>query len=230
VARQVAQESTAGIHSGSRVVDLGCGTGLFSAPLTSRGCEGTGVDASAAMSSRALKEGRLSRVVVADVASSSLSDDFADAVVCANTLHLHQDPGAVFEEAARVVRPGGLVVWVSPAPGLDQTIVRRADLASGRGFVASTRAAMVRGLINLPGRLAVVPFRRPEDVIRTLKAAKRHGLETVSETVFDNVQYVVATKAIGRADSLSESEGFDRQDQCPAIDGEEELTPPASHA
>ena len=54
-------------------VDLGCGTGLFSEPLTRRGWRTIGVDSSPVMLKRAREQKRCSELVLADVVDTGLS-------------------------------------------------------------------------------------------------------------------------------------------------------------
>ena len=101
------------------VLELGCGTGVVARALASRaGFSGpiTGVDQSRVLLDAARRlaaeEGVGERIEfrVGDAHALDLPDASFD-VAIANTLVSHvTDPVAVLEEAARVVRPGGVVV------------------------------------------------------------------------------------------------------------------------
>jgi ubiquinone/menaquinone biosynthesis C-methylase UbiE len=106
------------IDAASRVLDLGCGTGVAARAIAARpGFAGTvvGIDLSpqliAAAGQLAADEGVGDRVrfAVGDTRSLDLPDGAFDAVV-AHTLISHvDDPRAVLAEARRVVKPGGAV-------------------------------------------------------------------------------------------------------------------------
>jgi SAM-dependent methyltransferase len=97
-----------GSWDGKVVVDLGCGPGnLF------RAVDGTpalliGVDVSAGALAQAAKLGYVA--MLADAHCTPLMDACADLVVANATLHHTDDPAAVLAEAARLLKPGGLLV------------------------------------------------------------------------------------------------------------------------
>ncbi len=102
---------------GGPVVEFGVGTGRLAEPLAAGGYRVIGLDASVAM----LRSGQQrlhrceARPVAGDMASVPLRDGVATAVVCGfNTLfNVSTVPRqrSVVAEAARVVRPGGIVVF-----------------------------------------------------------------------------------------------------------------------
>jgi len=102
---------------GERVLDAGCGTGVYSAHLVEEGADVVGVDASAAMLERA-------RDAVDDAAFHQLdlaealpfADDAFDGVVSALALSYVRDWDHVFAEFRRVLRPGGFVVFSTGHP------------------------------------------------------------------------------------------------------------------
>jgi SAM-dependent methyltransferase len=95
--------------TGTRVVELGVGTGVIAKGLRQHGVEATGMDLSAAMLESAI--GRLGpRVAQADVDRLPLADASIDTVLFVWVLQLVADPLVTLGEAARVLRPGGRVV------------------------------------------------------------------------------------------------------------------------
>lgn len=95
---------------GARVLDLGCGPGYFGRALARAGALVTGVD---------LDESGLAGPVagappagVADARRLPFASATFDGVFCSNMLEHTPDPGAVFDEIARVTRPDGWA-WVS---------------------------------------------------------------------------------------------------------------------
>ncbi len=106
------------VDTAKTVLDMGCGTGVAARAIARRrGFAGriTGIDLSASLAATARRlageEGIADRVEfrAGDTRSLDLADGTFDAVV-AHTLVSHvDDPSAVIGEAARVVRPGGMV-------------------------------------------------------------------------------------------------------------------------
>lgn len=104
-----------------RVLDLATGTGGFLRELAARPptpVEAVGIDASASMLRRvpALPEGW--RLIPAPAERVPLADQSFDLVVAAFLLHLLEPARRreVLREARRLMRPGGRLVVVTPAP------------------------------------------------------------------------------------------------------------------
>jgi len=99
------------VGAGSRVLDLGCGTGLVSARLVAAGCIVTGVDPSEAMLAHARSRVPGATFVLASAEKLPFDADSFDAATCAQAFHWF-DQRRALEELQRVVRPGGtLAVW-----------------------------------------------------------------------------------------------------------------------
>ncbi len=93
------------------LLDLGCGTGIVTARLGRPGLRVLGADASHGMAGAALRRGV--PVALADAARLPVRSGSLDAVSAVWLLHLLREPGvvpAVIAEAARVLRPGGVLV------------------------------------------------------------------------------------------------------------------------
>lgn len=104
-----------------RLLDIGCGTGGLLERLAGRIEEGLGVDASRDMLALArtrLAERGLSRIAVrqADMYRLPIADSAFDAVTLQMVLHYAEDPAVALAEAARVLKPGGIMVIVDLAP------------------------------------------------------------------------------------------------------------------
>ena len=97
--------------TGSRVVELGVGTGVIAGGLRRHGIEVVGFDLSEAMM-RGAVERVGPRVALADVDRLPVADDSVDTAFFVWVLQLVPDPIATLAEAARVVRPGGRVVAI----------------------------------------------------------------------------------------------------------------------
>jgi SAM-dependent methyltransferase len=96
-------------------LDLGCGSGRLTLELARRGAAATGVDTSAKALDDARERARAARIDVtfahADIDEALPFPDRAFAAVTSRlALMIARDPVATLREAARVVRPGGVVV------------------------------------------------------------------------------------------------------------------------
>ncbi|HEU4929350.1 MAG TPA: methyltransferase domain-containing protein [Candidatus Krumholzibacteria bacterium] len=107
-----------GIDRTARVLDMGCGTGLAARAIARREAFSghiTGVDLSpylVAAARRLASEERLAEhleFVAGDVRTLNFADGSFDAVVAHTLLSHVENPLAVLKEAARVVRPGGMI-------------------------------------------------------------------------------------------------------------------------
>lgn len=101
-----------GLRAGRRVVDVGAGTGLFTARLVE-----TGADVVAVEPVDAMRERLAGRFPAVDAQAGTadalpLPDGSVDAIVCAQAFHWFANDAAM-REFARVLRPGGSLglVW-----------------------------------------------------------------------------------------------------------------------
>jgi SAM-dependent methyltransferase len=99
-----------GLTSGQRVLDVGCGTGVFLRLCADRGASVTGIDAA----ERLLEVAR-ARVPEADLRLGDLQtlpypDDSFDLVTGFTSFFFAEDMVAALREAGRVARPGAAVV------------------------------------------------------------------------------------------------------------------------
>ncbi|GAC1613234.1 MAG: hypothetical protein NVS9B1_21220 [Candidatus Dormibacteraceae bacterium] len=121
------------IGNQDRVLDLGCGAGLDSILAARQAASVIGLDFSPAMLDRARKSAAAVAVANAefrlgDAESIPLENDSIDVALVNGIFNLNQSRGRIFEELARVIRPGGLVfaaelVLKGPRPstiGLDE--------------------------------------------------------------------------------------------------------------
>jgi ubiquinone/menaquinone biosynthesis C-methylase UbiE len=127
----VARRATNLVAAGA-AADLGCGPGYLAVELAHRapGLHVTGVDLSDAMLTQAIANARLAGVAhqtdfrTADAAALPFPDASLDLVVSTFSLHHWDDPGPIFTEVARVLRPGGAFLLfdlrrdLGPAPWL----------------------------------------------------------------------------------------------------------------
>ncbi|AOR36548.1 methyltransferase [Streptomyces fodineus] len=104
----------AGVRSGSRVLEVGCGTGQATVPLAGGGCRITAVEAGphmAAVARRNLARATAVEVVTAEFESWPLPKEPFDAVVSATAFHWI-DPAVRMAKAADALRPGGALAVV----------------------------------------------------------------------------------------------------------------------
>ncbi len=111
------RRALAHLPAGAKVLDFGCGSGLFSGKLIGEGYEVTGVDISE--TALALARERFPEGGFANVADESwrIADSF-DACWCSEVLEHLLDPGADLRRIARALKPGGIFVGTVPYHGL----------------------------------------------------------------------------------------------------------------
>jgi SAM-dependent methyltransferase len=107
--------------AGKRILDAGCGPGLYAEELLARGAELVGIDASAAMVELArARLGDRARVLQADLGERlPFADASFDLVVCALVIHHVDDREACLREFFRVLEPAGRAVISTQHPTAD---------------------------------------------------------------------------------------------------------------
>lgn len=98
-----------GVRQGTRLLDIGCGSGYAAAMATARGATVTGIDITPELIELARE-----RVPEAEFTTGGMDElPFAsrsfDAAVGFNAFQFAEDPETAVREAVRVVRPGGLI-------------------------------------------------------------------------------------------------------------------------
>lgn len=101
---------------GKRVLDVGCGGGILSESMSSKGAEVTGID----LGEKALKVAQLHglesgvkvnyRLISVEALANEMPESF-DVVTCMELLEHVPDPAAVVEACTRLLRPGGTVFF-----------------------------------------------------------------------------------------------------------------------
>jgi SAM-dependent methyltransferase len=107
--------------TGLRVLDAGCGPGLYLRELLDRGAEVTAFDASPVMVGLARgwapDRVKIDRAVLGE--PLPYPDQAFDLIVCALAIHYASDRAAAFTEFWRVLRPAGAVVISTQHPVMD---------------------------------------------------------------------------------------------------------------
>ena len=106
-----------GITAGARVLEVGCGSGVFLRLAADRGAEVYGLDASDALIAIARTRVPEGNLRVGELQTLPYDDDFFDVVAGFNSFFFADDMVAALREAGRVAKPGAPVViqvWGSP--------------------------------------------------------------------------------------------------------------------
>ena len=156
------------LEPGAPCLDLGCGSGNYTAALAARGLAMAGIDRSPAMLAAARAKGRGLRLVAGDAARLPFADGAFAGAVSTLASHHFADRGAAFAEVARVLRPGARFVL------LTATAEQMAGYWLGRYFPSAiARAAAQMGPRETTldalragglGVLAEEPFAVPDDL------------------------------------------------------------------
>lgn len=158
------------LAAGGRVVEFGIGTGRLALPLSARGVQIHGVDASVEMIAelRAKPGGADIPVVVGDFAEAEAGTGFSLVVLAFNTIYALPDQQAqvaCFANAARHLRPGGAFVVEAWVPDLgafrhnrlvrpriiraDKMSIEVAELDSVQQMIRTTQAVFSEGTARL---------------------------------------------------------------------------------
>jgi SAM-dependent methyltransferase len=102
--------AAAGVGEGTRLLDVGCGSGLTLQLAAERGAVPSGIDISPGLLGVARERLPDADLREGDMEALPFEDEAFDAVVGVNAFQFAGDPRLALREAARVVRPGGRVV------------------------------------------------------------------------------------------------------------------------
>jgi predicted TPR repeat methyltransferase len=129
-----------------RAIDLGCGTGLVARAFAAQTDEIIGIDLSRRMIELARATGLYAELEVVEVVAGlgSRRKASADLVLAADVMVYVHDPLPLLREAARVLKPGGLVAFTAETHLGDGVIL-------GAGLRYAHSAATVRAAIEAAG-------------------------------------------------------------------------------
>ena len=103
------------VPCGSRILDVGCGTGEMVAKLTERGYEVWGVDLAEPMIAYASRRYGSGRFRIGDIEKIPFDDSMFDAVVCLGVIEYLVDDAQALKEIRRVLKPGGCAIISTPS-------------------------------------------------------------------------------------------------------------------
>ena len=95
------------IPEGGRILDLGCGTGLFLSAYEHAGGTGVGLDISRGMLQKARTRCKMCEVIVGNAEILPFADETFDGISSLLAFSYVPSPERLLDEAWRVLRPGG---------------------------------------------------------------------------------------------------------------------------
>lgn len=159
--------------TGLRVLNAGCGSGLYSAILAKRGASVLGIDASKKMIEIASRERPHDcdlSYSVDDIAAMRVPDASFDLVMCNYVLENISDIAGVFTEFHRVMKPGGFCIVSISHPLRAQAI--REQRAGQEVWTLQDYFAHGERKSDFGGGMVVPKYKRPiEDYTEAVNAA-----------------------------------------------------------
>jgi ubiquinone/menaquinone biosynthesis C-methylase UbiE len=103
------------VAPGSKILDVGCGTGHLAGELMRRGYDASGVDFSEGMIGYARQHYGAERFQVADIEHLPFPDNTFDGIVCLGVMEYLSSDEPGLREMWRVLKPGGVAVITTPS-------------------------------------------------------------------------------------------------------------------
>lgn len=190
--------------TGTRVLDVGAGTGMLAERLSERGLDVVALDPFPAMLEQLKSRRPAISTVVARGSAMPLPDNSFDLTYCVAVMHHIAEPELVRQtlaEMVRVTRPGGhILVWDhNPLNPYWPLIMRRVPqdtgaerLVSAREIVAGLRAAGAR--IVREEQLGLMPDFVPRRLMPVASIAERMAEKTPGLRKFCSHNVVLASK------------------------------------
>jgi ubiquinone/menaquinone biosynthesis C-methylase UbiE len=146
--------SRIGLEPGDRVLDVGCGTGVFLRMCADRGADVSGIDAAEGLLEIAHRRVPHADLRHGDMQALPFEDDAFDAVTGFTSFFFADDMVAALREAGRVARPGApVVIQVFGPPERCDLEAMKAVVATFRGESEKTywRPGIVEALVPRAG-------------------------------------------------------------------------------
>ncbi|MGH7524360.1 MAG: class I SAM-dependent methyltransferase, partial [Gemmatimonadales bacterium] len=178
----------ADLGAGRRVLELGCGAGNGLGLVNARARHLVAADRSALLLKQARQQFR-SRVplVRLDAASLPFRDAAFDVVICFEATYYFADAAAVFNAIARVLIPGGTVLFVNANP-------ERLDFIPSQLSIAYHSAAAFLSVLTAHGFDVVVQGAFPVDPVKAGPIARARAVAaTVARRLLVRVGLVPRT-------------------------------------
>src|SRR3989475_1298038 len=102
------------VPTGSKILDVGCGAGVFTVELIQHGYDVWGIDLSEAMIKYVCETSGIQRFRVGDIENLEFADNTFDAVTCLGVIEYLDRDEAALREIWRVLKPGGKAVISTP--------------------------------------------------------------------------------------------------------------------
>jgi SAM-dependent methyltransferase len=190
--------------SGSRVLDVGCGTGALAVRLAGTGYDVTGIDPSDGMLDVLRRRNTPVAAVLGSGTELPFATDSFDLVYCVAVMHHVADPDdvrATLVEMTRVSRPGGRVlIWDhNPRNPYWGPLMARVPQDTGEERLIGEQE-IFQGLNAAGGRviearhLGFVPDFTPADLMRPAAALERLAERTRFASRFAAHNVILATK------------------------------------
>ena len=207
--RQISQQErsslslvAAAIRPGSRVLDLGTGSGALGAHLNAGGCSVDGVTYNAAEARIAQPHYR--RLEVADLERCDLATMFAgqqyDRIVCADVLEHIRDPARVLDASRALLAPDGELLISVPNAGYSGLV---AELLSGE-FRYRDEGLLDRTHVRFFTRQSLLRFVHEAGwTVSRFELVRRELEQSEFSVAFDSLPPAVARHLLSGPDALS---------------------------
>ena len=190
---------------GSRVLDVGAGTGSYARALVERGYQVTALEPSAVMREQAEEDSPVSWVEGA-AESLPFADDSFDAAILILCVHHFSDLSSAFAEIRRVVRSGPVVIFTyDPAAIESPWLFHYFPIFREQIQSSFPRLQRIRDSFKREDSVRVHPFPLPHDLSDGFAGAAWRSPERYLEK-----DYRDGTSAFRQLDSSLQEEGLSK--------------------